>query len=436
MARYPRMFRVRQKFDGPRLIETEGGRADFIESAVERELTRLKLTERIEPGESVAITAGSRGIQHVHRITRAIVQHLLRLGARPFLVPSMGSHGGATAEGQQHVIESYGMTEEYVGCPIRSSMETVIVCQTDEGFPVHFDRHAYEADHVLVCGRIKPHTDFVGEIESGLMKMMLIGLGKHAGANVYHRAIHDYNFGQIVRSVGRRVLRDCRIAAGVAVVENGYDETAQITAVAPEEFEDREKELLVLAKRWLPRLPFREVDLLLIDEIGKNISGSGMDTNVVGRKHNDHKAQPDEWPKVRRIALRSVTAASHGNAIGLGMAEFCKTSLIRAADQRATWINGLTSGHISAAMTPLHYETDREILDAALPTIGLREPGDARVLWIRNTLHLAELECSETFLEEARERSDLTVLSEPRELPLDGEGNLPRFVFEPENAAY
>ncbi len=187
----------------------------------------------------------------------------------------MGSHGGGTAEGQREVLESYGITEAFCGCPIRASMETVVVCQTAEGFDVHFDRHAFEADHVVVCNRIKPHTGFVGDIESGLMKMMLIGLGKHEGAKIYHRAIHDYSFGQIVRSVAGRVLESCRIVAGLAIVENGYDETAIIAGVAPGEFEAREKELLVLAKKLMPRLPFDHIDLLVIDEIGKNISGDG-----------------------------------------------------------------------------------------------------------------------------------------------------------------
>ena len=197
----------------------------------------------------MAITAGSRGIVNIRVVLTAVVAHLTRLGARPFLVPAMGSHGGGTPAGQLEVLASYGVTEENCGCPIKASMETVVICQTPEGFPVHFDRHAYQADHVLVCGRVKPHTDFTGDIQSGLMKMMLIGLGKHEGAKVYHRAIHDYSFPQIVRSVGQRVLAQCKIVAGLAIVENGYDETAQITAVRPEELEGRERELLALATR-------------------------------------------------------------------------------------------------------------------------------------------------------------------------------------------
>jgi hypothetical protein len=359
-------------------------------------------------------------------IIKAIADHLKALGARPFIVPAMGSHGGGTAAGQRQVIESYGITESFCGCPIRASMETVVVCRTSEGFPVHFDRQAYEADHVVVCARVKPHTDFTGEIQSGLMKMMLIGLGKHEGAKVYHAAIQDYNFGQIVRSVADRVLSQCRIVAGLAIVENGYDETAHIAAVRPDEFEAREKELLAVAQKLMPRLPFERVDILIIDEIGKNISGAGMDTNVVGRKFNDHKAVADEFPKVKRIFVRGLTEATHGNAAGIGMAEFCTRRVIEQIDINATRINCLTAGHIAAAMLPLDFPTDRAVLDAALPTIGLTESRQAKIVWIRNTLDIREVECSAAYLAEAKRRDDLEILTPPRDLPFDADGNLPR----------
>jgi hypothetical protein len=304
-------------------------------------------------------------------------------------------------------------------------METVVVCQAAEGFPVHFDKHAFGADHVIVCGRVKPHTGFVGDIESGLMKMMLIGLGKHEGAKIYHRAIKDYSFGQIVRSVAREVLSRCRILAGVAVVENSYDETSRIDAVAPDDFESREKDLLVLAKQWIPKLPFRTADVLLIDEIGKNISGTGMDTNVVGRKFLEHAAAEHEYPKVRNIVLRGLTEETHGNATGLGLAEFCLTRLVEQMDVQVTRTNCLTGGHATGAMIPVHYGTDREVLDVVLPIIGLTEPPQAKLMWIHNTLDVCELECSVAYLSEARQRRDLEVLCDPRPLPLDARGMLP-----------
>ncbi len=423
MSSYPLTFRLRQRFEAPRV--------DDLPGEVHAQLERLKLSEQVKPGQSVAITAGSRGVANIHLVLRATAAHFRQMGARPFIVPAMGSHGGGTAEGQRELVESYGVTEQFVGCPVRSTMETVVVCRTAEGFPVHFDRFAYEADHVVVVNRVKPHTRFVGEIESGLMKMMLIGLGKCEGATVYHGAILDYSFDQIIHSVTSEVFERCRILAGVAIIENAYDQTAVIEAVRPEQFESREKELLVLAKKWMARLPFGHVDILLIDQIGKNISGTGLDTNVVGRKFDDHKAVDGEFPKVKLIVLRDLTPETHGNAIGMGLAEFCRTRLLRQTDFEATRLNGIVSTHISGAMPPLDYETDREILDVALSAIGLVEPPQAKVLWIRNTLELSELECSATYLEEARQRDDLEILTDPRPLPFDGDGNLPDSCLQP-----
>jgi hypothetical protein len=417
MTDFPQIFRVRQTFDAPRV--------DDVPGEVRAQLTRLDLAGKVRPGQSVAITAGSRGIANIAVILRAIVEHLRGLGAQPFVVPAMGSHGGGTADGQRRLLESYGITEPLVGCPIRSSMDTVVVGHAAEGFPIHFDRTAQEADHVLVCGRVKPHTTFAGRIESGLMKMLLIGLGNREGATIYHRAIHDYSFDRIVHGVAAEVIRKCRILAGLALVENAYDQTALIEAVEPERFAQREPELLELARKWLPRLPFPEADVLVIDRIGKNLSGVGLDANVVGRKFNDHRAVEGEWPKVKRICLRGLTPQTHGNAIGIGLAEFCRSQLLRQADMPATRLNVLTSGHISAAMAPLDYETDREMLAAALGTIGLVEPSRAKLLWIANTLELAEVACSAAYLEDARRREDLEILTGLVELPLDGAGNLP-----------
>ncbi len=414
---FPQIFRVRQRFEGPTLEDVPG--------EVGRQLARLDLSSAVRPGQSVAITAGSRGIAHLAEILRAVVGHLRSLGLKPFIVPAMGSHGGGTADGQREVVESYGVTESFVGCPIRSSMETVVVCQTAEGFPVHFDRLAYEADHVVVVNRVKPHTRFVGPIESGLMKMLLIGLGKRNGAEVYHRAIDDYSFAQIIRSVVGEVFAKCHILAGLAIVENARDETVRIEAVRPGDFERREAELLVLAKRWMARLPFDEVDVLVIDRIGKNISGTGLDTNVVGRKFNDHRAVEGERPRVRSIAIRGLTAETHGNAVGLGIAEFCRSQLLREMDVAATRLNAITAAHVSAAMPPLDYETDGEMLDVALAGRGLADRSAARLLWIADTLALAEIECSAAYLAEARQREDLEILTPTRDMPFDGEGNLP-----------
>ncbi len=416
MPEYPLMFRIRQKFEGPVLEDIPG--------EVEAELAGLSLGGRVKPGQTVAITAGSRGIANISQILKAVVTHCKQLGAEPFIVPAMGSHGGGTAEGQQKIIESYGITETSCGCPIRSCMDTVVVCEAAEGYPVYFDKQAYGADHVVVCNRVKPHTLFVGDIESGLMKMMLIGLGKHDGARVYHRAIKDYSFGRIVRSVAREVLSRCSILAGLAVVENSYGQTARIRALQPETLVEGEKALLQQSRQWMPRLPFEAADILLVDEIGKNVSGSGLDLNVVGRKHLWHSPAEHEVPRIRMIAVRDLTRLTHGSAVGIGTVEFCLRRALEKMDVRMTRVNALTGGFYMEAMTPLDYPTDREMLEVMLSQIGLTEPPDAKLLWIRNTMALAEVECSAIYLQEARGRDDLEILCDPRPLPFNADGNL------------
>jgi hypothetical protein len=406
-----------------------------IPHEVEQQLAALDLGRKIKPGQTVAITAGSRGIANIAIIIKAAATHFKRLGAVPFIVPAMGSHGGGTAEGQREIIEGYGITEEFVGAEIRASMETVVVDTTPQGIPVHFDKHAYGADHVLVCGRIKPHTGFVGEIESGLHKMMLIGLGKHNGAKIYHRAIQDYSWIEIVTAVAEKVLERCRVIAGLGIVENAYDETALIAAVAPQDFLRREKELLVLAKQWLPRLPFKKTDLLIIDEIGKNISGTGMDTNVIGRKYNDHRATEKDNAIVKQIYVRGLTEQTHGNATGIGIAEFTNQRTIDGIDRRITAINCLTGGHAPAAAIPIAFESDREVLDNALPTIGLTEPENARVVQISDTLHLGEVLVSEAYLAEIADREDLEIVEPPRDMKFDRDGNLTAVSAQPVDAA-
>jgi hypothetical protein len=412
----PRLFRVRQRFESRRVEDVAG--------EVHRQLAALRLESRIRPGQTVAITAGSRGIANIATITRGVVDHVRSLGGVPFIVPAMGSHGGGTAEGQTEILAGYEITPETMGCEIRASMDTIIVDQTPQGIPVHFDRHASEADHVIVVGRVKPHTGFVGDVESGLHKMMLIGLGKHRGATIYHRAIANYSFMEIITAVGESVIRKCRVAGGLAIVENAYDETALIEAVPPEQFLARESELLKLASDWLPKLPFDHCDLLIVDRIGKNISGTGMDTNVVGRKFNDHAATPKDRANCRRILVRGLTEDTHGNATGIGLAEFTNQRTIDAVNRKTTAINCITGQHPTAAMLPIAFETDREAISAALQTIGLIDPPEAKVIQIADTLHLAECLVCEAYLPLLAERGDLTALDAPHEMEFDVQGNL------------
>jgi hypothetical protein len=416
MAPLPRVFRLKQTFTSPQINDVAG--------EVRKQLSRLPLKEKIKPGQTVAITAGSRGIAHISTIIKAAVDHIKSLGGVPFIVPAMGSHGGGTVEGQCKILADYGITPETMGCELRASMETIIVDTTPQGIPVHFDKHASKADHVLVVGRVKPHTGFVGDVESGLHKMMLIGLGKHEGAKIYHRAIADHTFMEIITAVAAKVIARCRIVAGLAIVENADDETALIEAVPPEKFLERETQLLKKAIEWLPRLPFADCDLLIVDRIGKNISGTGMDTNVVGRKYNDHAATEKDPVRCRRILVRGLTEETHGNACGIGLAEFTTEKAVAMVDAKVTAINCITGNHPMGGMIPLTFPNDREAIIAALQTVGLVEPPNARVIQIADTLHLGEVIVSEAFLPLLAGRSDLTALEEPREMRFDERGQL------------
>jgi hypothetical protein len=409
------MVRVRQSFDGPRV--------DDVPAAVREALARLNLGSRIRPGQSVALTAGSRGIANIATMLRSTVRYLRDLGAESWIVPAMGSHGGGTAEGQRAVLASYGITEEAVGAPIHSSMDVVEVGRTDEGWPVYVDRLAARADHIGVVARVKPHTNYSGAVESGWLKMMAIGLGKRKGAAWYHRVFLDRPFEPVVRSVGRVVRQAVPIAFGLATVENGYDQTAVIEAALPADFEPVEERLLIRAKQWLARLPFKQADLLVIDQIGKEISGSGMDTNVVGRKRALRNDPTAGQPDMRLILIRGLSARTHGNAAGIGFADFTTNRLVRAMDYAATRLNCVTSGYPQGAALPPHYETDRETIEAALAILGLREPQGARVMRIKNTLELEYVEVSQPCLRELEPATKFEVLG-PADWTFDESGNL------------
>ena len=414
---YPKFLRIRQTFERPVVRD--------VAAAVRAALEPLDLGRTIKPGHTVALTAGSRGIANIPAVLKATADVLKGLGARPYLVPAMGSHGGGTAEGQRKILESYGITEDFVGAPIRASMEVVSLGATAEGFPVVLDKHAGEADHIGVVARVKPHTAYHGPVESGLLKMMMIGLGKHAGALEYHRILLEQPYDRVVRSVGRHMRAHARIAFGLALVENAYDETALIEGARPADFEPREEELLVKARRWLARLPWDKADLLVIDEIGKDVSGSGMDTNVVGRKRAVRMGHSTfAQPEMRHIFVRGLSAKTHGNAAGIGLADFTTSRLVHAMNYKATVINCLTAGYPEGAMVPVYFDTDREVLDAALVIAGTRRPEETRVMHIRNTLCLEEMEISEPCLEDAGRQTDFAILGAARAAALDGAGNL------------
>ena len=408
----PKMLRVRQSFPRPRVAD--------IPRAVAETLGRAGL--QIRRGDTVAVGAGSRGVANVDVIVGAAVRWLQDMGARPFVFPAMGSHGGGTAEGQLDVLAHYGITESTMGCPVRATMDVVQVGEA-LGMPVWLDRHAAEADAIGIVNRVKPHTDFKGEIESGLFKMMAIGLGKYRGAVQYHRMNVTHSYEKVITAVGREMLAKARVGFGLAVLENGYDETAHLEVFRPGELEAGERRLLKQAREWMMRLPFRTIDVLVVEEMGKNISGSGMDTNVIGRPSNPHEPFPTDQ-KILWVVVLDLTDLSYGNAVGIGNADFTTRRLVDKIDMKPTLINAITACAPGGAKVPATLDTDREAIDTALACIGLTPPDRARIVRIKNTLKLGEVEVSEAYADEVRRRPDLEVLGEPAPLRFDAAGQL------------
>jgi hypothetical protein len=414
---FPKVVKVRQDFPRPRVED--------VGETLREQCARQEIRARIEPGAEVAITAGSRGIAGIDRILASLVQVLKDAGASPFIVPAMGSHGGATAEGQVEILRSLGVTEESVGAPIRSSMDVVEIGETASGVPVFMDRNASEADGVVVVGRIKQHTDFRSGVESGLLKMASIGLGKHAQALALHahgvKGIRDY-----MVEAGKEVFASGKVHFGVGIVENAYEETAILEAIPPERVAEREAELLRESAKLMPKLPVSDIDVLFVDELGKNFSGTGMDTNVVGRFKILGVEEP-ESPNVRYLIVGDVSEASHGNALGVGLADLTTRRLFEKIDQKAMNANVLTSTFLERAKIPMVLENDREALQAALRCNWGVEPEDTRFVRIPNTLHLRYAYLSENLLEEALANGNVEVVEEAAVLAFDEDGNLASF---------
>jgi hypothetical protein len=412
---YPKMMRIRQKMDAAKV-------ADVVAKTRE-ELARINISSFIKPGQTVALTSGSRGVANVGKITKTVVDELKGIGAKPFIVPTMGSHGGATAEGQKAVLTYYGITEEAMGCPLKASMEVVHLGETAEGIPLYLDKFASEADHIGVIARIKPHTDFSGEIESGWYKMMAIGLGKHKGAQYYHQAAVQHGFSDLFVAVGRELLKRTKISFGVGMVENGYDQTVIIEAVRAADMEASERRLQKRSKELLAHLPFDRLDVLIVDEMGKDVTGAGMDPNVIGRIMNVVTPEPDS-PKITRIVARDLTEATEGNAVGIGLADFISKRLFDKIDYEKTKINCLCGISPEKGRVPIVGESDQDAVDMALGTIGNVPPEKAKVIWIKSTLILGEVEVSEAFQGEVEKRPDLEPLTGLREMKFDPQGNL------------
>lgn len=409
---FPELLPVRQTLWNKRVADLEG--------EVERLVRRSRLGGRVKPGFTVAIAVGSRGVANVDRIVATVARTVRALGGDPFVVPAMGSHGGGTAEGQIEILAGLGVTEERVGAPIHSSMDTVQIGQTASGMPVHVDRHAYGADAVVVVNRVKKHTDITAPIESGLMKMIAIGLGKKAQADLIH-AYGAPGLRTYIPQVARVSLASTPIALGIATLENGYEETAEVHGWEPEEIEANEKRLLQRNKRLLPRLPFDQIDILIVERMGKEISGTGMDTNVLGRVKIAGEKELSR-PRIQHVIVLDLTPASHGNAIGIGLADLTTEALVAKIDRPATYINGITSGFFERGKIPITVPTDRDAVETALGRLPPERRAAPRIARILDTLHLAELEASPALIAESRVALEVTGPARP--LVFDGLGRI------------
>ena len=412
--RWPRMVKARQEFPRPAVRDLEG--------EIRREFSKLGLAGKIPPRGRVAITAGSRGIKDLPRILRAVVEEVRRAGGEPFVVAAMGSHGRGTAEGQRAILQSLGISGDTVAAPVCCDTEVAVVGVTVDGLPVYLDAAACRADGIVVVNRVKPHTAYRGEIESGLCKMLAVGLGKAKGAESVHR-LGPGQMARVIPEMARIILAGGKVLAGLAIVENAYEETARVEGVEPEAFLERERELLREARALMPGLPVDSLDLLIVEVMGKNISGTGMDSNVIGRWGLEGVPEPDR-PRIRRIAVLDLAPESHGNANGIGLADFTTRRLVEKIDFQATYLNCLTSGFVRRAMIPMTFPTDRKAIAAALRSLHQEDPSRTRVIRIKNTLHLGELDISEALVEEVGQLSHVRLLGEPRAMSFDSQGRL------------
>ena len=395
-----------------------------IPATISRELASSNIPGGLKPGARIAIGVGSRGIANIAMIVRSVVEFFKSRGFQPFIFPAMGSHGAATAEGQASVLAHYGVDEAGVGCPVISTLEVVPLGKTTDGIEAFMDRSAFGADGVFLVGRVKWHTDFAGKIESGLFKMMAIGLGKFAGAQRYHTYAYRLGLEHVIRSIGRQVLQSGKILGGLAILEDANHQTAQLTVVRVGEMEKKEEELLVLAKSWMGRIPM-PLNILILDEIGKIFSGAGMDTKVVNRGVMGEYNPWDTAPRIDRIFLRGLSEHSYGNAVGLGMADVIHDRLLNAVDWNPTRINSLTASTPAAIRTPIHFSSDRECLEKIWPTTGHLEQEHVTIGWIANSLELGAMKLSENLRAQIAANSNLEIVDEPEELRFDQNGNLP-----------
>lgn len=417
-SNFPLIRCVHQSVKNPPIADLKGElRAKIVE---------FGLKNLLKPNDVVAITAGSRGINKLNTILKTLVDYLKELNTSPFIIPAMGSHGGGTAEGQQQILTDYGITEDAIGCPIKASMEVVEIGESEFGTPVYLDRYASLADKIIVVNKINSHSEFIGEVESGLSKMCLLGLGKHKGAITYHQIIDQYGWPRVSESLLKIVLKKAPIICGVAVVQNINNQPSQLHILHPDEFSTKEPELLKNYKDITEHLPFKELDLLIVDEMGKNIFGAGMDTSITGRKEGSSM-------QVRWLFVRDLTEESHGNSQGVGLADFTTKRLVDKIDYNKMYTNALTARRTDSCKLPIFLQNDKEIMKAIFDMLTEEERSTFRMIWIKNTLKLEKIIVSEYFFDQIETRDNLNFIGDEEPIKFDENGflvNSKKFWFK------
>lgn len=415
----PRLIEIRQKFPDRALSD--------VYSRVREAMEGANWVTAVPPGTRIAVGVGSRGIADIDTITRGVVDAWAARGVKPFIIPVMGSHGGGTAQGQREVLAHYGITEQAMGVPVVSSLDVVPLGETPHGIAVSMDKAAWDADGVMLCSRVKWHTGFDGRLESGVHKMMAIGLGKWEGAKRYHRWAVRLGLEEVIRSVGRVMLDTGKMLGGIAILEDANHRTAELHALGADHMAEREETLLERVKSWKANIPVPECDLLIVDEIGKNISGSGMDTKVINRSWMGRNCWPD-LPRIERVYARSLTPHGGGNAVGIGLCDIIHDRLFDAVDFSKTWINSFTASSTIGCMCPPHFPTDRECIEKILATCGRAELGECSLVWIRNTMELGRMRVSENLLEQLRDNPRIETCGPPRPIEFDSQGQVAEAV--------
>lgn len=409
-----KMYRILQTFNKNKI--------NNIPEIISKEFKKINLSQKIKPGMKIGITVGSRGINNLLLIIKTIIHEVQKRKGVPFILPAMGSHGDANIEGQRKILASYGITEESTGVPIKATMEVVELAKLENGLPVYFDKYAFQADGIIVVNRIKAHTVYKAEIESGLCKMLSVGLGNHKGATVVH-SLGPKGISDNVIKFAQVILKKAPILCGVGIVENAYDDTAKIEAALPEDFYKVDKELLKECKANSPALPVSNIDILILEEIGKNISGAGMDTNVTGgvKAYKEGEYNP---PQIKKIIILDLTSESHGNALGVGIADIITKKLYKKIDFEVTYKNVITCGYLDRAKIPIIADTDEEAIKIALRT-SYNLPGiKPSIIIIRNTLKLDDMFVSEIIWEKIKNQKNISTISKRNKLTFDNIGNL------------